>query len=110
MEASFSRTRRVAVVAPDGELDLVSTGQLRRALLEACEAERLVVVDLASVTFLDSAALGVLVGAAKRCGRRGVALQVINATGEPLRTMRLTGLDVLLASQDRPAPVGERTH
>jgi anti-sigma B factor antagonist len=97
MEVCFSPTRRVAVVAPSGELDLVSVDQLRRALLQACEAERLVVVDLAAVTFMDSAGLGVLVGAAKRLQHRGAALQILNATGEPLRVIQLTGLDMLLA-------------
>jgi ABC-type transporter Mla MlaB component len=74
----------VAVVAPRGELDLVGTDALRRALLEACEAERLVVVDLAGVTFLDSAALGVIVGATKRMQRRDANLQIVNAEGSDL--------------------------
>lgn len=97
MEVWFSPTRRVAVVAPRGDLDLVSVEQLRRALLQACEAENLVVVDLAQVTFMDSAGLGVLAGAAKRLQRRDAALHVFNAVGEPLRAMQMTGLDVLLS-------------
>jgi anti-sigma B factor antagonist len=86
----------VAVVAPRGELDLVGVDDLRRALLQACEAETLVVVDLADVTFMDSAALGVIVGATKRMQREGGGLQVVNAQGEPLRAIQITGLDVLL--------------
>lgn len=97
MEVWFSPTRRVAVVSPRGELDLAGVDAMRRALLHACEAERLVLVDLAAVTFMDSAALGVIVGAVKRAQRRGAALQVWNATGEPLRAIQITGLDVLLA-------------
>jgi anti-sigma B factor antagonist len=83
-------------VAPRGELDLVGTDALRRALLHACEAENLVIVDLADVTFLDSAALGVIVGAMKRMQRRGASLQILNAVGEPLRAIKMTGLDVLM--------------
>jgi anti-anti-sigma factor len=99
MEVWFSPTRRVAVVAPRGELDLAGVERLRRALLEACEAQTLVVVDLADVTFMDSAALGVIVGGAKRLHRRGAALQVVNASGEPLRAIEMTGLDVLLGQR-----------
>ena len=97
MDVWFSPSRRVAVVAPRGELDLVGTEALRRALLQACEAERLVVVDLAEVSFLDSAALGVIVGATKRMQRRDANLQIVNADGEPLRAIKVTGLDILLA-------------
>jgi anti-anti-sigma factor len=96
VEPRFSQTRRVAVVAPSGELDISTAAELRHALLDACEAERLVVVDLARVTFLDSSGLGLLVAASRRMRERGASLHVANAQGVPLRAIRLTNLvDVL---------------
>jgi anti-sigma B factor antagonist len=85
-----------SVVAPVGELDLRAHAALREALLDACGAERPVVVDLARVTFVDSSAIGLVVSAAKRCRKQGLELRVVNAGGQPLRVLRLTGVDLLV--------------
>jgi len=89
----------VNVVAPVGELDLRRHAALREALIEACGTEGPVVVDLARVTFVDSSAVGLLVGTAKRCRKQGVEMRVVNAGGQPLRVMRLTGVDQLVPVQ-----------
>lgn len=84
---------KLVVVTPEGELDLATSPVLRDALGAACDAGALtVVLDLALVTFLDSTTLGVLVGANKRLRGLGGRLIVVNAGGEPLKVMQLTGL------------------
>jgi anti-anti-sigma factor len=98
-----SISTNVAVVTPSGELDLSTADELRDSLEEACEGSRLVLVDLAGVTFLDSTTLGVLIGASKRCADAGKEFQVINAWGICLKILRLTGLTQLMGEQ--PAPV-----
>ena len=57
----------VSVVTGEGELDAYSAEALRTALIESCgvTAAR-VVVDLSNVPFMDSTALGVLVGGLRR--------------------------------------------
>jgi anti-anti-sigma factor len=53
----------VAVVAAAGEIDPEAARSFRRALTEAAETGRpLILVDMANVAFLDSAGLAVLVG------------------------------------------------
>jgi anti-sigma B factor antagonist len=84
------------VVAPVGELDLRSHAAFREALLNACAADRAVIVDMARVTFMDSSAVGLVVATAKRCRRQGIELRVVNAGGQPLRVMRLTGADLVV--------------
>ena len=62
---SFSCTDDVATITPRGDLDLTATGELRTALQAAAMSAGITstVVDLSSVTFMDSTALGVLVAA-----------------------------------------------
>jgi anti-sigma B factor antagonist len=63
-------TRRdgdTVVVGVQGEIDNFSAPQLRAALAEAFErGARLTVVDLTATDFLDSSALGALVGVTKQ--------------------------------------------
>lgn len=99
-----SISTNVAVVTPLGELDLATAEELREALEDACEGSRLVLVDFAGVTFLDSTTIGVLVGASKRCAEAGREFQVINAWGISHKVLRLTGLSELMG-EDASAPV-----
>ena len=59
------------VVAVTGEIDLFTAPELKAALGETLESGRSrIVVDLTDTTFLDSTALGVLIGAVKRLRSR----------------------------------------
>ena len=71
------------VVAADGEVDLATSPRLRAALLEAIEDQDRVLVDLRSVTFLDSTGMAMLLAAADAARRRGTELAV-----DPSRTVR----------------------
>jgi anti-anti-sigma factor len=98
------RSGRVTVVAPSGELDISTSTALRRALRQAAEGSRLVLLDLHDVTFLDSTILGLCVTFVKRCGRSGITFMVTNASGVPLRAITLTGLSYLLPGDERQPP------
>ncbi|MCW2672317.1 MAG: anti-sigma factor antagonist [Frankiales bacterium] len=89
------------MVTPSGELDLSRTHDLRRSLVDASQGVRLVLVDLQDVSFLDSSILGVIVGAVKRCAATRSELMIVNASGIPLRAIKLTGLAHLLPAEDR---------
>ena len=82
------------VVAVRGEIDLFTAPELKKTLQEAIEngAAR-VVVDLTETTFLDSTALGVLIGAVKRLRSRDGQLVIVNTDTNIAKTFEITGLD-----------------
>jgi anti-sigma B factor antagonist len=96
--ASFLIRRREAssdtsVLSVEGELDLSSAPELKWALAEVqSSGPRHVVVDLSRVSFIDSTALGVLVGA-QRSLRPGVRLAIACTEENVMRIFELTGLD-----------------
>src|ERR1700710_1323706 len=82
------------VLAVRGEIDLFTAPELKQVLAEAIEAGRIrVVVDLTETTFLDSTALGVLIGAVKRLRSRDGALAIVNVDENIAKTFEITGLD-----------------
>jgi anti-sigma B factor antagonist len=82
------------LIAVRGEIDLFTAPELKSALTEAIEAGKLrLVIDLSEVSFLDSTALGVLIGAVKRLRSRGGALAIVNTDTSIAKTFEITGLD-----------------
>jgi len=70
-----------------GECDVLGAADLRERLTEQLETGRPVVVDLSEATFVDSACLGVFVGAFKDATRRGQPL-VFLAPRDPSANVR----------------------
>jgi len=82
------------VVAVRGEIDLFTAPELKAALSEAIESGHTrIVVDLTDTTFLDSTALGVLIGAVKRLRSRDGRLTIVNVDDNIAKTFEITGLD-----------------
>ena len=87
------------VISVVGELDYYSGGQLRRPLFEATAAVRpLVVLDLASLEFIDSTGVGLFVAGLKRARAHRGCL-ALAAVPEPVREiLALMGLTSVLTS------------
>ena len=82
-----------------GELDIASAAEMRDALIEAnMVGARRIVVDMGAVTFLDSTALGILVGAHKRATARGATVALRNVPPLVERVLAITGLAQLFAT------------
>ncbi len=82
------------VLAVRGEIDLFTAPELKQVLAESIEAGRIrIIVDLTATTFLDSTALGVLIGAVKRLRSRDGALAIVNVDENIAKTFEITGLD-----------------
>jgi anti-sigma B factor antagonist len=82
------------VIAARGEIDLFTAPDFKQVLTETIEGgEHRVVIDLTEVSFLDSTALGVLIGAVKRLRSRGGALAIVNTDASIAKTFAITGLD-----------------
>jgi anti-sigma B factor antagonist len=84
---------RVCVVAPTGELDLYTCPEFETELTRVISngAER-VVVDLTQTTFIDSTALGVLLGALESLRNQGGTLSVVSSDEAILRVFEVSGL------------------
>jgi anti-sigma B factor antagonist len=95
----------VCIVAT-GEIDSSSAPQFRRTLETLLAEPGLseIVVDLAGVTFLDSAGLCVLAAAHRRIKGRGIQLRVLASSRAVVRPLQITGLwDLLRVEQSNVA-------
>jgi anti-sigma B factor antagonist len=92
------------VVAVRGEIDLFTAPELKQKLTDAIEGGKTrIVVDLSDTSFLDSTALGVLIGAVKRLRSREGALVIVNTDQNIAKTFEITGLDqifTILSTRD----------
>jgi anti-anti-sigma factor len=77
-----------------GELDLSTAPALASALSEAASGEAATVtLDLASITFIDSSALRVLVNGGRELSSAGKALQIGPRSTVVSRVLAMTNLD-----------------
>jgi anti-sigma B factor antagonist len=88
------RDANVLVLAATGELDAYAAPALAASLeaagISACGR---FVADLSTVSFLDSTALGLLVGVVKDITRRGGEVRVVLPTTTARRIFEITTLD-----------------
>jgi anti-sigma B factor antagonist len=97
----------VPVIAVTGEIDVATAPQLRESLQGViATGKTTIVLDLLGVTFLDSTALGVLVGALKRCRESGGDLQVVVAEPRILKIFEITGLTSVFTIVDSLTAAG----
>ncbi|HUB73772.1 MAG TPA: STAS domain-containing protein [Solirubrobacteraceae bacterium] len=95
--ARRDRDERTSVVSVTGELDLSTAPQLKWALVDALEQGRSsLVVDLSLTSFMDSTALGVLVGV-NRSLPDGSRLAIVCHSPALLRIFELSGMDAAFA-------------
>ncbi|MET8948703.1 STAS domain-containing protein [Streptomyces sp. NPDC004542] len=86
------------VVTVRGEIDHDTGDPLRQALdISVGRSAPRVVVDLGGVTFMDSSGINILIAAHHAAQAAGGWLRLAAPTGSVLRTMRLVGLDTVIA-------------
>ncbi len=94
-----------AVLVLSGELDLYRAPEIEAALAEAIEVNGgnddeepcSIVVDIRSVTFVDSTMLGLLLAASRREQARGAELRILVGPETPTTAFVVTGVDRFLA-------------
>ena len=111
---TLERQERGTVVVLAGELDLYRAPEIEDALARAIgplrdngrsgdgpqpsgEEGRRLIVDLHSVTFIDSTTLALLLAASRRQRARGGELLVLVGPQTPMTAFEVTGFDRLLA-------------
>jgi anti-sigma B factor antagonist len=93
-----------AVIGLRGEVDIYTAPRFKERLLALIDggATRLV-VDLSGVTFIDSTALGVLIGGVRRLHDAGGEMALVVTTRPVERVLSITGLErvfVIHATRD----------
>jgi anti-sigma B factor antagonist len=88
----------VSIVSATGEIDIATAPALREQLeLSIDRRPDVVVVDLLGVTFMDSTALGVLIGALKRCRDADGTMRIVVSDARVLKVFEITGLTELFS-------------
>jgi anti-sigma B factor antagonist len=86
------------ILAPRGELDLATYTQLRDTINELLFSGRThVVMDLSATEFLDSTALGALIGGRRRAHAAGGSFAVVCDRPQLLKLFAVTKLDLVFA-------------
>ena len=94
----------IAVLVVHGDADLHAAPELRERLGAAIDSGAdMVVVDLSDTSFLDSTALGVLLGALKRLRENDGQIQLVVSRPEIRRIFEITLLDQILPLQETRA-------
>jgi anti-sigma B factor antagonist len=83
------------VVNVSGDLDVYTAPELKQALDSLSLDRRTIVVDLSRVHFIDSTALGVLVGAVQQKRQADRELMLVVEDPHLLKIFRITGFDML---------------
>lgn len=83
-----------------GELDGYSASRLRHCLRELTDAcDRRIVLDFKGIEFIDSAGLGVLIGATKCLSQRQGELVAASPGPQVAKLLEMTGLDTVATVQ-----------
>ena len=83
-----------ALLAVSGDADLHSAPELRESLRDAIdEGSTTIVLDLSETTFVDSTALGVLLGGMKRLREQEGRIRLVVPRPEVRRVFEITMLD-----------------
>ncbi|HEY7961956.1 MAG TPA: STAS domain-containing protein [Solirubrobacteraceae bacterium] len=89
--------RRTSVISVEGELDLSTAPRLKWMLIDALEAgASQLVVDFSRVVFLDSTALGVLVGVTRSLDAQA-RLAIVCARPNVLEIFEFAGMEGVFA-------------
>ena len=93
--------KELPVIQLEGEVDVYTAPQLKQQMISILEGgARELVVDLAKVDYLDSTALGVLIGGIKRMRERDGNMVLICPSPRIRRVFEITGLDKIFDMYD----------
>ncbi len=89
-----SSKNEIPLIELEGEVDVYTAPQLKQQMLSFLDSgANEMVIDLTKVEYLDSTALGVLIGGLKRIRERDGNLALICPNQRVRRVFEITGLD-----------------
>lgn len=93
LDIAVRHERGAVIAAVTGDIDISTVGGLREALFKLADTGPMLIVDLNKVTFIDSAGLGVLIGAYRQATARGGSLHAVCSRPQTRKLLWLTGVD-----------------
>jgi anti-sigma B factor antagonist len=94
----------LGLVELSGEVDLYTAPRFKEDLVGLIETGvDAIVIDLSRVTFIDSTALGVIIGGVKRLREHDGSLAIVAGSRPVVRILDITGLDKVLTVFDTRA-------
>jgi len=93
LSITVRKERGVSVAEVTGDIDMSTVAGLRNRLFGLADGGESLIIDLNRVTFIDSAGLGVLIGAARRAGQHGASLHAVCSRPQTRKLLWLTGVD-----------------
>ncbi|HAH86037.1 MAG TPA: anti-sigma B factor antagonist [Armatimonadetes bacterium] len=85
---------RASLIDLEGEIDVYTAPNLKQQIITLLDSGvRHILIDLTNVEYLDSTALGVLIGGLKRLRERDGSLDLICPNPRIKRVFEITGLD-----------------
>ena len=92
-----------AVVVLSGDVDLESSPRVRSALLDGVSMKDTVVVDMASVSYIDSSGVASLVEAFQAARKGGTRFALARVSDAAMRVLELARLDRVFTIVDEVA-------
>lgn len=89
------------LIVVGGDVDLYSSPDLRRAILEAMRVEREVLVDLSGVRYMDSSGVATLVEGLKSAMADGKTFRLLSPSPAVMKVLELSRLDSIFEVSER---------
>jgi len=104
MELNLTTGERYSTIALGGRFTASGAPRFRAAVQDLVQSGHAnIVIDLAGTTFIDSSALGALIGGLKASRTAGGDLRIAGLTDPVRSVLRLTNLDRVLREYPDPA-------
>ena len=97
MSISIETRGEATIVHVDGDLDIYTAPRLKETLDQALGAGPRLVLDLSGVQFVDSTALGVLVGALQLSQANDGDFRLVAGNPFVLKILRITGFEEMFS-------------
>jgi anti-sigma B factor antagonist len=89
-----TRTETETIIAVEGEVDLYSSPELRKAVLKAVpNAEGGLVVDLGGVSYMDSSGVATLVEGLRSAKKHDTSFVLVRPSSAVMKVLELARLD-----------------
>lgn len=93
MQHEVSEREGQLVIAFSGDIDLESSPQARKALLECVARKQPVLADLSRVTYIDSSGVASLVESLQTARKAGTTFALASVSESAMRVLQLARLD-----------------